>query len=159
MHVSVWCLMTCPHKELILCLIRIPCCVVFYPLWRKFPVDVVGHFTFVLLLHVFIIYIRSKNWRSTFNSFMVDTMIYYNTPLSQFLFDLVLCWCVFDLTRYDCMVLNTLDSMTGAWSQKMKISLPGHLFTHLVFPECLCCLECDIYSWLCYVYKWTNGGR
>ena len=30
-------------------------------------------------------------------------------------------------------------------------TLPGHLFTHLGFPECPYCIECDIYSRLCYV--------
>ena len=32
------------------------------------------------------------------------------------------------------------------------IILLWHLFTHLGFPECPCCLECDIYSWFCYIY-------
>ena len=33
-----------------------------------------------------------------------------------------------------------------------------HLFTHLGFPECPCCLEYDMYSRLCCVL-WTYGFR
>ena len=39
-----------------------------------------------------------------------------------------------------------------SWPQQVKFTLSGHLFTHLGFPEFPCCLECDIYSRLCYVY-------
>ena len=50
------------------------------------------------------------------------------------------------------------DYMTGAWPHKEKFTLPGHLFSHLSFPECPCCLECDLYSRFCYV-EWTNAIR
>ena len=34
--------------------------------------------------------------------------------------------------------------------QQVKFTLPGHIFTHLGFPECPYCLECNSYSRLCY---------
>ena len=44
-----------------------------------------------------------------------------------------------DLTSPD-MTSYTLDSTAGAWPHQVKFTLPGHLFTHLGFPECPCCL-------------------
>ena len=41
-------------------------------------------------------------------------------------------------------VFDTLDSTAGVWSQQVKFTLPRHLFTHLGFPECPCCLQCNI---------------
>ena len=55
----------------------------------------------------------------------------------------------FDLPDLTCY---TLDSTVGAWPHQVKFTLPGHRFTCVGFPECPCCLECDIYSRLCYVY-------
>ena len=36
----------------------------------------------------------------------------------------------------------TLDSTVGSWPYHVKFTHPGHIFTHLGFPECPCCLEC-----------------
>ena len=44
------------------------------------------------------------------------------------------------------------DSTAGAWPMPVKFTLPGHLFSHLGFPECPCCHECNIYSRLCRDY-------
>ena len=44
----------------------------------------------------------------------------------------------------------TLDSTAGAWSQQEIF--PRHLFSHLGFPECSCCLECKMYARLCHDY-------
>ena len=43
---------------------------------------------------------------------------------------------------------------SNTWSSTYctTFSLPGHVFIHLGFTECPCCLECDMYSRLCYVY-------
>ena len=46
----------------------------------------------------------------------------------------------------------TLDSTAGAWPKQVKFTLPGHIFTHLGYPECSCCLECNIHSRLCRDY-------
>ena len=83
-----------------------------------------------------------------------DLVQHYNTPLYQILCDLVLCWCVLhtpDLTPLD-MTSYTLDSTAGSWSQHVNFTLPEHLFTHLGFPECPCCLECNIYSRIYHDY-------
>ena len=82
-----------------------------------------------------------------------DLLQHYNTPLSQFVCDLILCWCVLhtpDLTPPD-MTGYTLDSVAGAWPQKVKFTLPEHLF--ILGFSWVCCLECAL-SWL-----WTNGFR
>ena len=53
-------------------------------------------------------------------------------------------WCVLytpDLTSPD-TIGYTIDSTTGAWSHKLKFTLPRHLFTHLGFPVYPCCLGC-----------------
>ena len=52
----------------------------------------------------------------------------------------------------------TLDSTAGVWSQLVKFTLPGQLFTHLEFHECPCCLGCNIYSRLCYDYGLNDIG-
>ena len=68
-----------------------------------------------------------------------DLVRHYNTSLSQFLCDLVLCWCVLhtpDLTSPD-MTGFTFDSTADALPQQMKLTLPGHLFTHLGFQTVL----------------------
>ena len=65
-----------------------------------------------------------------------DLLQHYNIPFSQFLCDLVLCWCVLrtpDLTSPD-MTGYTLNSTAGAWPHQVKFTLLGHLFTHLGFP-------------------------
>ena len=63
-----------------------------------------------------------------------DYLVHYNT---QFLCDLVLCWCVLhtpDFTPLD-MTGYTLDSTAGAWPEQQKFTLPRHtLFSHLGFP-------------------------
>ena len=67
--------------------------------------------------------------------------------VSQVVCDLVLCCCVLhtpDLTPPD-MTDYTLDSTTGAWPHQEK----AHFLT-LGFPECSCCLECNIYSRPCH---------
>ena len=57
-----------------------------------------------------------------------------------------------DKTSRPDMLGYTLHPKAGALSQQVKFTLPGHLFTRLGFPECPCCIECAIYSQLCYVY-------
>ena len=74
---------------------------------------------------------------------------HYITPHSQFVCDLVLCWYVLHYTGYDWLYTWY---MVGAWPKREKFTIHGHLFTNLRFPKCPCCLECDIYSRLCYVY-------
>ena len=32
----------------------------------------------------------------------------------------------------------------GAWPHQLRFNLLAYLFTHEGFPECLCCLECNI---------------
>ena len=46
----------------------------------------------------------------------------------------------------------TFDSTADEWPQQTKFTLPGHLFTHLDFPERPCCLECNICSRICHDY-------
>ena len=50
------------------------------------------------------------------------------------------------------MTGHTINSTAGAWPHQVKFTPPGHLFTHLGFPECPCCLECDIYFRLYHDY-------
>ena len=45
-----------------------------------------------------------------------------------------------------------IDYTAGVWPQQMKLTLREQLFTHRGFPECPCCLECNIYSGLCHDY-------
>ena len=92
-----------------------------------------------------------ENWRSSFESVIVDTILYCHTPLAQFLCDPVLCWCALHLPD-----LTSPDNN--------RFTLPEHLFTHLGFPECPCLLEFDIYSRFCYIngliildYRMTNS--
>ena len=95
------------------------------------------------------------DWRMTYGCFFPCTVI-----------DLVLCWCVLhapylsspDVTGY------AIDSKTGAWPQQDEFSLPRHLFSHLGFLECSCCIECYIYPRLCHdcglmIFDWrmTDG--
>ena len=55
-------------------------------------------------------------------------------------------------------IMTLVDRLlTTTWvilliQHQVKFTLPGHLFTHFGFPECPCCLECNIYSRHCYVY-------
>ena len=85
------------------------------------------------------------------------------SPFTVFVRPSSLLMCVayteFDLAGYDCMVIYTLDSTVGALPRQVKFTLPGHLFTHLGFPKCSCCLERDIYPRFCYVYGLLNGFR
>ena len=67
---------------------------------------------------------------------------------------LVHCWCVLhtpDLTPSD-MTGYSLGFTAGACPQQVKFTLPGYIFTHLGFPDCPCCLECNIFSRLCHDY-------
>ena len=79
---------------------------------------------------------------------------HYNTLLSQFLCDLVLCWCVLHTPDLNPPDMNdyTLDSTVGGWQQQEKFTLHRHLFSHLGFSEYSCCLESNIYSRLCHDY-------
>ena len=68
-----------------------------------------------------------------------------------------------DLTQPD-MTGYIFDSTAGACPQRVKITLSEHLFTYLGFPECVCCLECNVYSRLCrdygimvFDYRMTDG--
>ena len=60
---------------------------------------------------------------------MVDTKSYYNTPLSQFVCDLVLCWCVLhtpDLTSTDVTGYSyTLDFTTRRGHNMWSLTFPG----------------------------------
>ena len=56
-----------------------------------------------------------------------------------------------DLTS-PCKTGYNLYYTAGAWQYQVQFTLPGHLFTHLGFPECPCYLACDIYFRFCYVY-------
>ena len=56
-----------------------------------------------------------------------------------------------DLTSPD-MTGYTLDSTAGAWPQHVTFTLPRYLFTNLGFPECLYCIEYNIYPRLCHDY-------
>ena len=109
-----------------------------------------------------------------FESFMVDTMIYCNNtilpahnlikikcqiyveinigilirlPRSQVLCDVVLCVCVtytgFDLTGYDWLYSWFHDGCVTTAGEVYSSRVPIHT---IGFPECLFCLECDIYS-------------
>ena len=87
------------------------------------------------------------------DSFMIDAMLYYNIPILPFrsfvcVCDLVLFWCVLRIP-----VLTSPD-MTGYAldSTQVQFALLGHLFTHLGFPECPCCLDLNICSRFCHVY-------
>ena len=57
-----------------------------------------------------------------------------------------------DMTEY------ILDAMAGGWPQQLKFTFPVHLFTHLGFPECPCCLVCDICC-RCLLCIWTNDFK
>ena len=62
---------------------------------------------------------------------------HYNTPLSQFLCDLVLCWCVLhtpDLTPPD-ITGYTLESTAGAWHIRWRLLFPGPYSHTWVFPS------------------------
>ena len=75
-----------------------------------------------------------------------DLLQHYNTtPFTVFV------WPSPDFTSLD-MTGYTLDSLRGSRPYHVKITLPGYIFIHLGFPECLCCIECNIYSRLCVVY-------
>ena len=138
---------------------------------------------------------------------------HYKAPLSQFLCDLVLCWCVLHTQNVTSLVRspnisfcfaaqrtfffaesffriifsahvrvrfcfhkmcwqkfflpkqtiaspssNSMDgplyilvSITGAWPHPVKLTLLGHLFTHVGFSEFSFCLGYDIYFRLCCV--------
>ena len=82
------------------------------------------------------------------------TILQYST--SQFLCDLILCWCVLhnpDMTQTD-MTGYTLDCTAGSWSQQDKFILPRHLFSHLGFPDSPCCLGCNMCSRLVMTWYW-----
>ena len=48
-------------------------------------------------------------------------------------------------------VRSSFYSTFGHHLIQAEFTHPGHRFTYVGFPECPCCLECDIYSRLCYV--------
>ena len=56
------------------------------------------------------------------------------------------------------MISYTLDYTTGAWSQDVRFTRLRHLFTHIGFPECPCCLEFDI-NYQLVICLWTNYFR
>ena len=54
------------------------------------------------------------------------------------------------------MSCYTIAYTVDACPHQVKFILPGHIFTYLGFPECSCCIDCEIYSLLCV---WTNDFR
>ena len=84
-------------------------------------------------------------------SFMVDTMIWYNTtsPFAVFVWPSPMLVCV-TYTGYDWLYAWFHG---GACPLQVTFTLPGHLFIHLGFPERPCCLESLFPALLCL---WNN---
>ena len=97
-----------------------------------------------------------KNLRSTFESFIVDTMIYVYSPFTVCLYSFVeLRICTPDLTSPG-MTGYTLDLTASSLSQQVKFTLPGQLLTHLCFPDCPCWVWHLFPALLCL---WTNDFK
>ena len=80
---------------------------------------------------------------------------YYDTPLSKILCDHMLCWC---LLHKPIWLVILLIPWWVCGHNRSSLHFPGTHSHNWVFPECPCCIVCDIYSRPCY-FLWTNGFR
>ena len=53
---------------------------------------------------------------------------------------------IFNMGKTKLIAQNTINPTRFILPQQVKFTLPGHLYTHLGFPECPCCLECHDYG-------------
>ena len=100
------------------------------------------------------------NLRYTFESFMVGTMIYYNTPLSQFLCDLVICWCVIYIHRiwpHRIWLVILLIPRRVRGHSRRGLLFPGIYSYTWVFPSVSVVLSVTLFSALSCL--WTDDFR